>query len=190
MKSRSITFFQDLCKLLQQQHQQQTQTEAEPGEVTGVKRRRQSSSLSSEVFPSDGGSKFFAPQGELRLNEADNANCEEGHLNSGSTSSTTSGCSSITTDVTCAQQASCPDTPTSDMSRTSSTVSSPGNSEDDENDNLTGAGGGKGADALLFPSVDRDIQLAITPPQNVQRGWAPNVSLSPVFQHRLSSLSS
>jgi hypothetical protein len=66
-------------------------------------------------------------------------------------------------------------------------LSSPGESED-ENDNPTEAG--SGADALLFPSTDRDIQLAITPPQNVQRGWAPNVSLSPVFQHRLSSLSS
>ena len=165
----------------------------------GVKRRRQTGSFSVEVFPThaaDTDVKFYMPPQDLTLGpddilaHSDEYTHDKGHLNSGSTSSTTSGCSSIATDNT---EPSCadtyqPDTPTSDISPSNTSSTSTVSSPEEER------GGGIGAEAivesLLYPSVDRDIKLAITPPQNIQLGWAPNVSLSPVFQHRLSSISS
>ena len=108
-------------------------------------------------------------------------------MNSGSTSS---GCSSIAADSEAHSDQSCdpsehsqdvdsgaplsPDLPTSDISPSQESSSS-SLSEEDEH--------------VLFPVIDSDIRSTITPPRGVQYG-CPNVSLSPIFEHRLSSISS
>ena len=143
----------------------------------GGKRRRNTTSIGSDVFPINDQNL------DLLAADTQKTRAATGHANSGSTSS---GCSSITADSeTHSEPSECsqdvdsgaplsPDLPTSDISPSQESSSS-SFSDDDEH--------------ILYPIVDSDIRSNVTPPRGVQYG-CPNVSLSPIFEHRLSSVSS
>ena len=103
---------------------------------------------------------------------------DKNHKNSGSTSS--SGCSSMaateSTEALCDQSSA--EFFLSDISPSADSMSSV------EDSSASGA-------PMLLPVQDRDISTSITtPPASGVVYGCPNVSLSPIFEHRLSSISS
>ena len=177
MRHRATLFFQELCQQLQQ-------AEKAKESEGGVKRRRHGSLVSSSYGGSSTGSaaevkvevETDTTTGSHQTqteSECDDSNSNLGH----STSSSTSGCSSLTDNA----DASSPDAVFPDdsamnnsshlapMTTTTTVINTP-----------------------LFPQsalVDSDIKSHISGDQDLKHG-CPNVSLSPLFEHRLSSLSS
>ncbi len=168
-----MEFFDDLCAQLNADSKEEL-SEAVAG---NIKRRRQTASFcstsSSDVFavsesPPESDSKL------LTLDPMDSQK-ELSHSNSGSTSST-SGYSSTGAD---SLEHLGPLSPV-DPSPTN-TSPGPGSSMNSSFEDT--------AIHLFTPVFDSEIRSQIRGPQTLQHG-CPNVSLSPIFEHRLSSISS
>ncbi len=155
------------------------------GEVSTI-RRRHARSLTSDVFTGLGDSTS-TPPGSEEICLEDQTNCNETskeHVKSGSTSST-SGCESLATTLGGSSEHLNDSAVVGDA-----TVSNISPSQDSSCSSLED--GGSGSSTVSSPVTfytDSDINAAVNPPKGIQYG-CPNVSLSPIIEHRLSSISS
>lgn len=176
VRQRAVDFFQELCQKLKLLAEQEGSNEV----AASIKCRRHTGSGSlcstgSDVFPpSDSPPE---PSSFQLLEEPTDDSQRQGHSNSGSTSST-SGYSSAGGDSL--DQLS-PLEPLSSPGLSNSSPSQGSSSSSSYDDNAS--------TPTLCPIIDTDIRLHIRGPLTLQHG-CPNVSLSPIFEHRLSSMSS